>query len=497
MTDQLDARTPFEEPLLYPNAEFRKSSSSPATRWEPLYRRLAIGSDALATAVMAMVAGLVSSVRNPAVEFGETLIPQAVTVFVVLASFAASRVWHPAVLGQDAAEELRALGRGVFAALVTMGLGILAIGLTGARLWVFLVVAGIALIAFPQRYLLRQGLHRARREGRCLLPVLAAGSPDAVGHLIARTRDAAYLGWRVDAVCTVDATASGTIHVDDVPVIGEFAEIAKHVEHGGYRIVAVTPDPYWTPQRLQELAWDLEGTGAEMVINPGLMDVSGPRVHVSGVLGMPLLRVSQPAFTGFRRVVKSVADRCGAALLIVLFAPLMAGIAAAIKINSPGKVFYPQRRVGKDGELFTMLKFRTMTDGAHAERSALADANEAAGPLFKIRNDPRVTTVGAKLRRYSLDELPQLFNVLTGSMSLVGPRPPLPEECAQYGHHVFRRFLVKPGLTGLWQVSGRSDLSWDESIRLDLQYVEDWSLALDAVILWKTFNAVIRGQGAY
>jgi lipopolysaccharide/colanic/teichoic acid biosynthesis glycosyltransferase len=160
-------------------------------------------------------------------------------------------------------------------------------------------------------------------------------------------------------------------------------------------------------------------------------------------------------------------------------------------------VFYKQKRVGKDGKEFTIVKFRTMISNADKLVADLSEHNEGAGLLFKMRNDPRVTKVGSILRRYSVDELPQLFNVLTGAMSLVGPRPPLPEETANYGPDVRRRLLVKPGVTGLWQVSGRSDLSWDEAVRLDLRYVEDWSLALDAVILWKTFRAVLSGQGAY
>jgi exopolysaccharide biosynthesis polyprenyl glycosylphosphotransferase len=204
-----------------------------------------------------------------------------------------------------------------------------------------------------------------------------------------------------------------------------------------------------------------------------------------------------PAFTGGRRAVKEVVDRLGAAFLIVLFAPLMVLLALLVMLDSRGGPFYRQRRVGKDGREFTILKFRTMVTGAHGARGELAGLNEGAGLLFKLRRDPRVTRVGAVLRRYSLDELPQLFNVLTGSMSLVGPRPPLPEESAAYGPDIRRRLLVKPGLTGLWQISGRSDLPWEEAVRLDLRYVEDWSLALDTVILWKTLRAVLHGQGAY
>jgi exopolysaccharide biosynthesis polyprenyl glycosylphosphotransferase len=227
------------------------------------------------------------------------------------------------------------------------------------------------------------------------------------------------------------------------------------------------------------------------------MEITGPRLHVSPVFGLPLLRVTAPRFDGFRWVVKSVLDRVGAAFLLVLMTPLLLAIAVAIKAGDGGPILYQQTRVGRNGSMFRMIKFRSMVADAHQRRAILKPSNEGAGPLFKIRRDPRVTRVGAVLRRYSLDELPQLFNVLAGTMSLVGPRPPLPEEVAVYGPAMRRRLKVKPGLTGLWQISGRSDLSWSESERLDLRYVEDWSLALDLMILWKTFRAVLSGDGAY
>ncbi|HEY4454404.1 MAG TPA: exopolysaccharide biosynthesis polyprenyl glycosylphosphotransferase, partial [Pseudonocardiaceae bacterium] len=214
-------------------------------------------------------------------------------------------------------------------------------------------------------------------------------------------------------------------------------------------------------------------------------------------LGMPLLRVSAPAFTGARRVVKGIFDRVAAGLLLTVFSPLFLVVALLIKLDSKGPVLYRQQRIGKDEQAFTMLKFRTMAADAESRRADLLPVNQGAGPLFKLRVDPRITRIGGWLRRYSVDELPQLVNVLAGSMSLVGPRPPLPEETRTYAPATRRRLLVKPGLTGLWQVSGRSDLPWDEAIRLDLRYVEDWSLALDAVILWKTVRAVLLGNGAY
>jgi exopolysaccharide biosynthesis polyprenyl glycosylphosphotransferase len=472
----------------------QEPANPPVSGWEPRYRRYVITSDVLVTLLTSIGVGGLISVGGAALFKDLTL--GFLTVITVICSLAMNRAWHPTVLGQGADEYVR-LGRGMFAAAVALGLAGLATGVVSARPWVFIVIPSTAVMALGFRYLLRQVLHRARYDGECLLPVMAAGSIDTVRDLIKRTKDAPHVGWRVDAICTVDGEGENGMEVDGVSVVGTLDDLANHVRRGGYRIVAVTADSYWNPRRLQRLAWQLEGSGAEMVVAPNIMEVAGPRLHVSGVLGMPLLRVSAPVFTGMRRVVKGVMDRVGALGLILASLPFLLVAGVAIAVDSRGGVFYTQRRVGKDGKEFKIWKFRTMVRDADQVKAKLAAVNEGAGVLFKMRKDPRITRVGGFLRRYSIDELPQLFNVLSGSMSLVGPRPPLPEESARYEEDVRRRLLVKPGLTGLWQVSGRSDLSWEEAVRLDLRYVEDWSLAMDAMILWKTFRAVLGGQGAY
>ncbi|MET9016290.1 sugar transferase [Streptomyces olivaceoviridis] len=483
----------------FPSARERLADgaiSRPTIDWEQRYRRTVIISDTLATAFVVAAIGNFFGARDAANWHEKWGILAFGTEVLVLGALAVSRAWAPAVLGQGA-EEFRRLGRSLFMATVVLALGGIALTSRNIKLWIFVAIPAIALVAMTARYLLRLWLHKQRKEGRCLRPVLAAGSVATVRDLINRTRKFPHLGWRVDAVCTTDGLGLDGDELDGVPVVGQLADVAKHVSHDGYRVVAVTPDPHWSPDRLQRLAWNLEGSDAEMVVAPVLMEVAGPRLHVDAVLGIPLLRVSMPAFTGGRRAVKGVVDRLGAALLLLLLAPLMVFVGLLVVADSRGGAFYRQRRVGKDGHEFTMYKFRTMVVGAEGARAQLAHRNEGAGPLFKLRRDPRVTRVGTVLRRYSLDELPQLLNVLTGSMSLVGPRPPLPEECAAYDPDIRRRLLVKPGLTGLWQISGRSDLSWEEAVRLDLRYVEDWSLALDTVILWKTLRAVLYGQGAY
>ncbi|WP_107103800.1 MULTISPECIES: sugar transferase [unclassified Streptomyces] len=483
----------------FPSARERLADGAidqPTIEWEQRYRRSVIISDTVATAFVVAAIGEFFGARDAANWHEKWEILACCTELLVLAALAVSRSWAPAVLGQGA-EEFRRLGRSLFAATVVLALGGTALTSRNIKLWIFVAIPAIALVTMTARYLLRLWLHKQRKEGRCLRPVLAAGSPSTVSDLITRTRNFPHLGWRVEGVCTTDGLGPDGDQVDGVPVVGRLADVANHVRRDGYRVVAVTPDPHWSPDRLRRLAWNLEGSDAEMIVAPVLMEVAGPRLHVDAVLGIPLLRLSMPAFTGGRRAVKGVVDRMGAAVLLMLFAPLMALVGLLVLVDSRGGAFYRQRRVGKDGREFTIFKFRTMVTGAHGARAALADRNEGAGPLFKLRRDPRVTRVGAVLRRYSLDELPQLLNVLTGSMSLVGPRPPLPEESAAYGPDIRRRLLVKPGLTGLWQISGRSDLPWEEAVRLDLRYVEDWSLALDTVILWKTLRAVLHGQGAY
>ena len=393
----------------------QEPANPPVNGWEPRYRRYVITSDVLVTLLTAIGIGGLVSVDGAALFKDLTL--GFLSVITVICSLAMNRAWHPTVLGQGADEYVR-LGRGMFAGAVALALAGLATGVVSTRPWVFIVIPSTAVVALGFRYLLRQVLHRARYEGECLLPVMAAGSIDTVRDLIKRTKDAPHVGWRVDAVCTVNGVGdSGRdgMEVEGVSVIGTSRRRSPTTSAAAATASSRSP-PTTTghPAALQRLAWQLEGSGAEMVVAPTLMEVAGPRLHVSGVLGMPLLRVSAPAFTGMRRVVKGVVDRIGAFVLITLGLPFMLVAAAAIAVDSRGSMFYTQRRVGKDGGEFTILKFRTMVRDADQRKKALADANEGAGVLFKMRRDPRVTRVGSLLRRYSIDELPQLFNVLTG-----------------------------------------------------------------------------------
>jgi exopolysaccharide biosynthesis polyprenyl glycosylphosphotransferase len=248
---------------------------------------------------------------------------------------------------------------------------------------------------------------------------------------------------------------------------------------------------------VRELSWSLERSSVDLALASGLDNVADARIHVESVAGVPLMHVAIPTFEGAKHVVKRAFDIALVGMGLLLLAPLFAVIAVAVKLDSHGSVLFRQERVGRNGQTFRMLKFRSMVATAETDLHALLEHNEGSGVLFKLKNDPRVTAVGGFLRKYSLDELPQLWNILVGDMSIVGPRPPLPREVSQYEAHVNRRLYIKPGLTGLWQVSGRSDLSWDQSVRLDLYYVANWSLAGDLHIMWRTVKVVLSPTGAY
>jgi exopolysaccharide biosynthesis polyprenyl glycosylphosphotransferase len=372
-----------------------------------------------------------------------------------------------------------------------------------ARGYLTIALPSATVMDLTARYLLRKRLHRQRVRGCCVRRVVAVGHPAAVARLVTMLRRDTYHGLAVVAACLVDAPEGGRPYgaggapAIGVPVAGGLCGVAAAVSRFGADTVAVLACPEMDGGRLRELAWELEKTGTDLFVAPALLDVAGPRTTIRPVAGLPLLHVDHPELAGAKQAVKSVFDKTCAASALLLLAPLFAVMAISIRLADHGPVFFRQTRIGKDGRSFTLYKFRTMVQDAEQRKSQLAAHNEADGVLFKIRRDPRVTRPGAWLRRWSLDELPQLINVLIGDMSLVGPRPALPEEVACYGGHMRRRLMVKPGMTGLWQVSGRSDLPWEEAERLDLRYVESWSLALDLQILWKTRSAVIRGSGAY
>jgi exopolysaccharide biosynthesis polyprenyl glycosylphosphotransferase len=343
------------------------------------------------------------------------------------------------------------------------------------------------------RYAARRVLHRLRRRAQCLHRVLVVGTPSSAAKLAEGLSRSVYTGYHV---CGTWSPAASDFAGAD-PTARERGRVLEVLARTQADTVAVAASGF-SPAALRQLAWQLEGSGVDLLVSPALTDVAGPRIHMRPVDGLPLLHVEEPQLDGGKKLAKSAFDRLASLVLLIVASPLLAGVMVAIRVTSPGPAIFRQRRAGRGGSPFTIYKFRTMHQGADATFDDLVatQVDKPRGMFAKNAVDDRVTAVGRFLRRYSLDELPQLVNVLLGQMSLVGPRP-LPASVEQVGLDVSRRLLVAPGMTGLWQVSGRSDLPWDESIRLDLYYVENWSPAFDLMILWKTLRAVLRGSGAY
>ncbi len=380
---------------------------------------------------------------------------------------------------------------------LTAGLAILsyAINTELSREYLMLAMPGVTVLDLMARIIMRKRLHRQRAQGRCMASVLAVGHESAVADLVTELRRDTYHGMSVTATCLTGKSESR--EVAGVPVFGGLPDVADAVRRCGADTVAVLSSSEIDGFTLRQLAWELEKTGTDLCVAPALLDVAGPRTTIRPTAGLTLLHVDHPQLSGPRLVIKEIFDRVVAGMALILLSPLFVSLALAIRLFDPGPAMFTQTRVGKDGRTFKIYKFRTMVVDAEQRLAELQTSNDVDGVLFKMRRDPRVTAIGAWLRKWSMDELPQLLNVFKGEMSLVGPRPALPDEAARYADHVRRRLVVKPGLTGMWQVNGRSDLSWDETVRLDLRYVENWSLALDLQILWKTFSVIFRGSGAY
>ncbi|MDD4866692.1 MAG: sugar transferase [Mycobacterium sp.] len=390
-----------------------------------------------------------------------------------------------------------------------------------ATLWVFGVIAivstslrleiarGYLAIAFPlgllalsaNRYLARVYVAAQRRRGRFMTAVLAVGNPRSVKALVQSLTQHPADGYTVVGACIPGVFKRENIDVPglgSLPVFPYTSGIQHAIAASRADTVALTSAGELGADGIRDLSWQLEKLGVDLVVSPGLVDVAGPRLTVRPVADLPLIHVDKPRYEGAKRFQKRAFDICFALLALLVASPIMIAAAVMVKLTSRGPIFYRAERIGLDGVPFRMMKFRSMVVDADRRLSEVAELNESAGGvLFKIRRDPRVTPVGRLLRRYSVDELPQFINVLLGEMSVVGPRPPLRSEVETYDHRVRRRLLVRPGITGLWQVSGRSDLCWEDSVRLDLSYVENWSMLSDLLIAAKTVGAVFRGSGAY
>ncbi|SDT76303.1 sugar transferase [Actinoplanes derwentensis] len=472
----------------------RHAAMSRRQDWERRYVRALVLADLMAGSV-AGAGTFITRFGDTVTEYNRTyLVCSALLPAVLLLVLVACRAYERRYLfvGSDEYQRVLRGGAGLIGGAAVVSY---ALNLDLARSYVLvsfpLAIGAIVVL----RFALRKRLHWARARGESLRRVIVVGHELSVIGIARQLRRERYHGLEVVGAC-LPPQADG-VGLTDLPVYGTFDDVASAVEQAEADTVVVLSCPELDGAAVRRLAWRLERDEVDLVVASALVDVAGARTTIRPFDGLPMLHVEHPRLHGGSRLVKELVDRVGALLLLILFGPVLLTVALCVGLTSRGPVLFRQTRVGRDGRLFRIFKFRSMYIDAEARLAELRHLNEHDGVLFKIRDDPRVTPVGRWLRRFSLDELPQLLNVLSGRMSLVGPRPPLPTEAAAYVDDVRRRLAVKPGMTGLWQVSGRSDLSWEEAVRLDLRYVENWSLSLDLVILLRTVTAVVRSSGAY
>lgn len=469
-------------------------------RWARAYGRLLVVIDnavvftALSAAAVIGTQPTILPVLDGRVQV-PVLLPLAVLAAAMLVTLSMTGSRAPRVYGVGSREYRAVLLSVVF---TFAGVALVAYVVSLHGLHAILAVGGVftATGLIAARFAARRWLLRQRRRGRMSHRVLVVGSPAVAGPLSDDLRRAPGAGLQVVGAYDPSGTAADA---DGAAARAIAAEMVAALGVLGADTVLISSANELTPATVRELSWHLEPGRQHLVVAPSLTDIGGPRIHARPVNGLPLLHVETPRYAGGRLHVKRLFDIVASASLIVVLSPVLLVIAALVRSTSPGGVLFRQERIGLQGETFAMLKFRSMYADAEQRLAELhaRERGEGNSVMFKMKDDPRVTAVGGILRRFSLDELPQLFNVLSGSMSLVGPRPPLRREVELYGRSVHRRFLVKPGITGLWQVSGRSDLGWDETVRLDLFYVENWTLTGDLAILLRTVKAVLRSEGAY
>lgn len=478
---------------------------APATvrrAWESLVRRRVAVVDFLAVGLAVFVAHLV---RYGVTEFG-ALDGSALARHHAITSVVLVVVWLGALWALGSLDvKLMGAGSREFARVVNVTMAVFGTAAIAAyvfawefgRAYVAVVLPLGLLLLILGRYVMRRRLIRERRGGRSMATAVVVGSRESAAHLIGELAGTPQAGIQIVAACApppVEGEHAETDQLAGVPVVAGTTGVAAYVAEHSIDTVVVTGSDELSPKALKRLAWALEPSRTDLVVAPGLIDVAGPRLHTRPMPGMALVHVEPPGYTVPQLRLKRVFDVVGSALLIVLFSLPLAVTALAIKLTSRGPVLFRQTRIGINGEPFQVLKFRSMVVDAESRLKEVV--GEDVGIFYKAKHDPRITPVGRVIRRFSIDELPQLFNVLGGSMSLVGPRPQVPLEVEQYDDEMERRLLLKPGMTGLWQVSGRSNLDLERSVRLDLYYIENWSMTEDVLILLRTIRAVVGSDGA-
>ena len=453
---------------------------------------------------------LVSMLLAELVRFGQlgAVVPGVVILNYTLLSFILAFSWVVALTmvgSRDikvfgvGAEEYKRVIKGTLYFFGLVAIVSYVTGLETARGYVAVALPVGLLAVLLGRFVVRTWVARSRARGRFRRRMLLVGGPGAVAHVHDALVSEAGAGYEPVAAIMPGYRPRGE---DFLPIpcrtdLGTIGEIVAFAEENHVEAITLTSGDPFPPSDLRRLGWELQERGITLIMAPALVDVAGPRIHMQPLAGLPLIHVSTPRLSRSKALTKRAFDLVGAGVGMVLISPLLLGVALAVRIDSPGPILFRQERIGLHGKPFTMLKFRSMVPDAEKIKAALTSDSGEANVLFKMKDDPRITKVGRFIRRTSIDELPQLINVLRGDMSLVGPRPHLPHEVEQYEDYIHRRFQVQPGITGLWQVSGRSDLSWEDAVRLDLNYVENWSILGDIVILGRTVRAVAAADGAY
>ena len=506
-TPRLDLMRPAA-PIYFPNFKSFTSASGRLTsehlKWTNRYRRILLAFDAcVVISVLALAHVVRFGLNQPSVDAGGVALPYTlISAFIVCAWMGALAAYSSRdglIIGHGVEEYKR-----VVSATVTL-LGCLAMvclvfGIDISR--------GFFSLAFPigvsglvaSRWMLRRWLVAQRAKGNYQFKVLVLGRTKDVKYVVSQIQKKAKSGYQVVGVALTSGQARPRyVNVNEqlIPVVADKDSVVRAVLQTRADAVIVAGTMKGRASYIQELGWELEESATQLILTTGLTNVAGPRIHSRPVEGLPLMHVELPQYTGARHVLKRTLDIALSGLALALLMPVFLLLALLIKKDSHGPVIFRQERVGRGGETFLMYKFRSMVETAEDDLAGLLDRNEGDGLLFKMQSDPRVTNVGRWMRKYSLDELPQFWNVFLGNMSLVGPRPPLQREVARYKNRVHRRLYIKPGITGMWQTNGRSELNWKDGVRLDLYYVENWSLAGDLIILWRTVVQMIRPVGAY
>lgn len=404
-----------------------------------------------------------------------------------------TRDWH--VVGHGISEYRQTVNASLAASAITIAVAFFFQADIPRSLFLIAVPIGTLALCI-ERWSWRQWLRRRQLVGQFTYRVVVIGERTKATHIVEQIVRTHGTGYQIVGVVTVGGTA-GRIY--GAPIVGNFHSAIESIERAKADTVILASADDVDPQQMRRWGWALADRDINLIVAPALTDVAGPRIHATPVAGLPLVHVDFPTLEGWRRFGKRAFDIVGTSLLVIAFSPVFLATMIAIKVDSKGPLFYTQERIGRRGQPFQMIKFRSMVANADDQLASLLDVQGTSDqPLFKVTNDPRITKVGRFIRKHSIDELPQLFNVLFGTMSLVGPRPQRDAEVALYDDDAHRRLLVKPGMSGLWQVSGRSALSWEDALRLDLYYVENWSFTQDLQILFRTVKAVVApGNGAH